>query len=214
VDLAWCFLIGLAAGSLTGYWLKGSGSGSLWDIVVGAVGALLGFVVFGPVYLWLGLGGLLEGRLIGSVIAGMLGAVALSFLLRSFRRPANENRVMAKPTMRLGGRSVLLGGLLTVLLAFPVAVLVALLFRFPIPFRGYVSGLEGVLPSLIAVVFYGCLGGFPLLAILGAVGGFLAYWFGKQDGKRTFLLTLAFALLVDVLATLTLAVLDKIIGPW
>lgn len=30
---------------------------------------------------------------------------------------------------------------------------------------------------------------------------------------RTFRLTLAFALLVDLLATLTLAVLDKIIGP-
>ena len=104
---------------------------------------------------------------------------------------------------------------MAVLGAFPVAALVALVFRFPIPFSGYGSGPEAVLPSLVAVLFYGALfGGFLLLAVLGAVGGLIACFIGKHDGKRTFRLTWAFALLVDLLAMLTLAVLDKIIGPW
>ena len=114
----------------------------------------------------------------------------------------------------LGLRSVGLGSLLAVLGAFPVAAVVALVFRFPIPFTGYCSGPEAVLPSLVAVLFYGCVGGFLLLAVLGAVGGLTAFLIGRPDGKKTFRLTLAFALLVDLLATLTLAVLDKIIGPW
>lgn len=114
----------------------------------------------------------------------------------------------------LGLRSAGLGCLLAVLGAFPVAALVALVFRFPIPFTGYCSGLEAVLPSLVAVLIYGCIGGFPLLAVLGGVGGLAAFLIGRPDGKKTFRLTLAFAVLVDFLATLTLAVLDKIIGPW
>ena len=115
---------------------------------------------------------------------------------------------------RLGLRSVGLGCLLAVLGAFPVAALVALVFRFPIPFTGYCSGPGAVLPSFVAVLIYGCIGGFPLLAVRGAVGGLIAYLIGRPDGKKTFRLTLAFTVVVDVLATLTLAVLDKIIGPW
>ena len=117
-------------------------------------------------------------------------------------------------SVRLGLRSAGLGSLLAVLGAFPVAALVALVFRFPIPFSGYCSGLEAVLPSFVAVLFYGCIGGFPLLAVLGGVGGLAAFLIGRPDGKKTFRLTLAFAVLADLLATLTLAVLDKLIGPW
>lgn len=115
---------------------------------------------------------------------------------------------------QLGLRSAGLGSLLAVLGAFPVAALVALAFRFPIPFTGYGSGLGAVLPSFVAVLIYGCIGGFPLLAVLGGVGGVVAFLIGRPDGKKTFRLTLALAVLVDFLATLTLAVLDTIIGPW
>ena len=127
--------------------------------------------------------------------------------------PKTEPGVMAVPG-QMGLCSIGIGSLLAVLGAFPVAALVALVFRFPIPFTGYCSGLEAVLPSCVAVLFYGCIGGFPLLAVLGAVGGLAAFLIGRPDGKKTFRLTVAFALVVDLLATLILAVLDKIIGPW
>ena len=119
------------------------------------------------------------------------------------------------PSRRLGLWSVPLGGLLAVLGAFPVAVLVALVYRFPIPFVGYCSGPEAILPSFYAVAMYGVfLGGFIPLAVLGALGGAIAYWSDGQNGKGSLRITLALALLVDLLGTLTLAVLDKIIGPW
>jgi hypothetical protein len=110
--------------------------------------------------------------------------------------------------------SALFGSLLAVFGAFPAAGLVALVYRFPIPFSGYESGAGAVLPSFVAVLFYGVLGGFPLLAVLGALGGLLACFIGKHDNKRINRLTLAFAILADLLGALTLAVLDKIIGRW
>ena len=55
-------------------------------------------------------------------------------------------------SVRLGLRSAGLGCLLAVLGAFPVAALVALVFRFPIPFTGYCSGPGAVLSSFVAVL--------------------------------------------------------------
>jgi len=43
------------------------------------------------------------------------------------------------------------GAVCGVLGTYPGAGLAALLFRFPIPFVGYSSGVHAVLPSLVAV---------------------------------------------------------------
>lgn len=106
------------------------------------------------------------------------------------------------------------GALATILLAFPLAALCALLFRFPVPFAGYESGWSAVLHALAAVRFYGTLGGFVLLALLGAVGGAVAHRVGKPDARRVWWWTMGLAAAVAGCAVLLLATLDYIIGPW
>lgn len=111
-------------------------------------------------------------------------------------------------------RRIFLGGACSILGAFPIAALVALCFRFPIPFSGYESGPLAVPRSLFAVLFYGVWGGFVVLAVLGALGGVLARRLAGGDVGKTRRFTLGFALLVDLVAVLIFSVLDKIIGPW
>ncbi len=110
--------------------------------------------------------------------------------------------------------AVVRGALLTVALAFPFAAICALVYRFPVPFGGYVTGPAGMPRTLIAVVFYGILGGFPALLVLGALGGAAAYALGRPEVGRIRRLTLAFAGLIALLAVALLAILDKLISPW
>lgn len=112
-------------------------------------------------------------------------------------------------------RAVMLrGAFWAAALAFPLAALCALLYRFPIPFSGYETGPAAMLAALVAVVFYGVLGGFPALLATGALGGAAAYTLGRPDMRRVRRLTLAFAGLIALLGVGLMAVLDKLIGPW
>lgn len=106
------------------------------------------------------------------------------------------------------------GALWAVTLAFPLAAACALLFRFPVPFAGYQTGLTAMPSALVAVVFYGVLGGFPVLIAAGALGGLAAYALGQPDGRRVRRLALAFAGLSALLGVGLLAVLDKATSPW
>jgi hypothetical protein len=99
-------------------------------------------------------------------------------------------------------------------LAFPVAALCALVYRFPQPLAGYGSGLTAIVPTLFAVVFYGLFGGFPALFVVGGLGGVAAHAIGGDDVRRTRRLTLAFAGLTALLGVVFLAELDKLVGPW
>jgi hypothetical protein len=98
--------------------------------------------------------------------------------------------------------------------AFPLAAIFALVYRFPIPFSGYESGLSAVPRALGAVLFYGALGGFIALFAGGALAGLAAYAIARPDEPRVRRLTLTFAALVALLGVATLAILDKLIGPW
>ena len=109
---------------------------------------------------------------------------------------------------------MLRGALWAVALAFPLAAICALLYRFPVPFAGYLTGPVAVPLSLVAVVFYGMLGGFPALLTAGALGGAAAYAIGRIDVRRVRRLTLAFSALIALLGVGLLAVLDRLIGPW
>ena len=110
--------------------------------------------------------------------------------------------------------AVLRGAFWAVALAFPLAAICALLDRFPVPFGGYETGLRAVPGALVAVVFYGVLGGFAALLAAGALGGAAAYALGRPDAQRVRWLTLAFAGLMALLGVGLVAVLDKLIGPW
>ena len=109
---------------------------------------------------------------------------------------------------------MLRGALWAVALAFPFAAICALLYRFPVPFAGYETGPAAIPGALVAVVFYGVLGGFPALLLAGALGGAMAYSLGRPDARRVRRLALIFAGLVATLGVGFLAVLDKLIGPW
>jgi len=95
-----------------------------------------------------------------------------------------------------------------------MAALCALVFRFPIPFAGYESGIAAVPRALLAAVFYGVLGGFVVLAVGGYAAGAIAVVKAGNDVTKTFRLTLAYSVLISFAGVLLLAVLDKIIGPW
>ena len=106
------------------------------------------------------------------------------------------------------------GAFSTILLAFPFAALCALVFRFPVPFAGYESGLSAMPRAWAAVRFYGGLGGFVVAASLGGLGGAVAYHLGKADPRRVWQWTMALAAAVACCCIMLLATLDYFIGPW
>jgi hypothetical protein len=92
--------------------------------------------------------------------------------------------------------------------------LVALVFRFPVPFAGYQSGLEAMLPAMVGAALYGLVGGIVVQAILGAVSGMIVYIYAPDDPTRANLFSLACGLLSALPGLLLLSILDWIIGPW
>lgn len=109
---------------------------------------------------------------------------------------------------------LVIGPLVAIGGAFPAAGLVALIYGFPIPFRGKEQGVEAVGFAMAAVLFYGVLGGFVVLAVLGLLAAGIADAVGRGNPARTILLTVVFALSASLLCAVSLAVLDLFIGPW
>ena len=112
-------------------------------------------------------------------------------------------------------RSILTGAACALLGVFPLAALVALCYRFPVPFDGYEGGLKAVPGSLLAVMFYGLFGfglplsGFVLLAGIGGAAGVAAHLLTRRDNRWEFWLTLAFALVGDFVVVMFMA-----LWPW
>lgn len=111
-------------------------------------------------------------------------------------------------------RPLLVGAGCSILGAFPFAALVALVHGFPIPFRGMLSGPEAVIPSQVAVLVYGAIGGFVVLGLAGAAAGVLASRTGGGDPKLVTCLSVTLSLLFSAVLVTLLAALDLIIGPW
>lgn len=74
--MIWWICVGLIAGWATGKLVKGSGFGTLADIVIGVVGALIG----GFVMRTLGFAG--SGGFVYTILVAILGAVILLWLER------------------------------------------------------------------------------------------------------------------------------------
>ena len=114
---------------------------------------------------------------------------------------------------RFSWRWMVGGALWSIGLSFPIAALMALVYRFPIPFAGYKSGVDAVILSLKAVVFYGLIGGFVVLGIAGAIGGLVIGLLpGTRSNKNMLLFGCSAAF--TTCGLFLLAILDKIIGPW
>jgi hypothetical protein len=110
--------------------------------------------------------------------------------------------------------AVLWGALSATLLTFPLAAVCAVVYRFPVPFAGYASSVAAVPTVLLAVGFYGVIGGFAVLGGAGAIAGWLAHEKAQPDSHGVRRLAIAYGALPAALAVLVLAVLDKLIGAW
>lgn len=96
----------------------------------------------------------------------------------------------------------------------PLAMLTALLYRFPLPFSGYESGWNAAIMAPLALIFYIAIGGFVFLLVLGSAAGLLAYWRAGGEYSKTRHLAKMYAMVVGLIFVAGLAVLDKLIGPW
>lgn len=74
--ILWWIIVGLIAGFLTGKLMKGSGFGTLVDIVVGIIGAIVGGFIMRA------LGFADQGGLLYTILVAVLGAVLLTLLIR------------------------------------------------------------------------------------------------------------------------------------
>jgi hypothetical protein len=107
------------------------------------------------------------------------------------------------------GQAMVVGAVWAVGLAFPLAAVCALVYRFPVPLVGYRSGPAAVPGAVVSVVFYGVLlGGFPALLAGGAAAGAVAYGLGRPDLWRVRLLVFTLAGLVAALGVTLVATLD------
>ncbi len=97
---------------------------------------------------------------------------------------------------------------------FPIAFVLALLWRFPVPFSGYENGVDGAVHSIGGVLFYGIIGGFIVLAALGYLGGFLASKIKAKKNSTSRTLSLVMGMMAALVCGITLSILDKIIGTW
>jgi HlyD family secretion protein len=106
-------------------------------------------------------------------------------------------------------RSALWGVLSALLCLFPVAVIVAVCFRLPIPSEGHLDGMDAIRVNgleriFYAIVFFGLRGGLVLIAVLGALAGILAHSPGTRFGKKSWL-TLSLAIAFNLAVVLIFA---------
>ena len=111
-------------------------------------------------------------------------------------------------------KAVTLGILSSFCSVFIATILVTVFYRFPVPFaEQYATGREEALTGLLALLFYGILGGFVVVLGLGLLSGLLVYRFPSTEEKMKFEI-IGISALLNLLAVILLSTLDKIIGPW
>ncbi len=115
--------------------------------------------------------------------------------------------------------------MLSIVFSFPMSLVLALIYRFPIPMGGYIgpasdvgidySNILDILKMVsIAWVFYGIMGGFIVLAIGGAAASKLTFQKPSKTEHSQFKQLVVRAVCVSFLGCGALAILDFIIGPW
>lgn len=80
MELLWFLIIGVAAGWLASALVGGGGFGLIGDLIVGAIGSLIGGFLFGA------LGDGVGAGLLGSLVMATVGAVVLLLLVRVLKR--------------------------------------------------------------------------------------------------------------------------------
>jgi uncharacterized membrane protein YeaQ/YmgE (transglycosylase-associated protein family) len=78
-NLIWWLVVGLIAGWAAGKIMKGGGYGTVMDIVLGIIGAVVGGWVMSVV-------GINAGGFIGTILVAILGAVILIWITRLLKK--------------------------------------------------------------------------------------------------------------------------------
>jgi uncharacterized membrane protein YeaQ/YmgE (transglycosylase-associated protein family) len=78
-SLIWWAVVGLIAGWAAGKIMKGGGYGTIMDIVLGIIGAVVGGRL-------LGLFGIYAGGFIGTIVVAIIGAVFLIWISRMIKK--------------------------------------------------------------------------------------------------------------------------------
>lgn len=79
LGILWVIIIGIAAGAIAGWIMKGKGFGMVINLIVGLVGSLLG----GWIYSLLGI---TTGGILGVLLMSVVGAVVLLWIISLFRK--------------------------------------------------------------------------------------------------------------------------------
>ena len=80
MEFFWMILIGMTAGWLAGQFMAGKGFGLVGDIIIGILGALIGWLLFEKT-------GIIAGNsLPGSLIVATTGAIIFLYGVRMFKR--------------------------------------------------------------------------------------------------------------------------------
>ncbi|MFN9720012.1 MAG: hypothetical protein ACK58L_15040 [Planctomycetota bacterium] len=96
----------------------------------------------------------------------------------------------------------------------PLAGVIGLCFRFPVPFVGYLSGPAALFAAMIAAFFYAALGGVIVQAIAGVFGGTIAYQLARRNPDQVRLVILICGIASALPGLLLLSILDWIVGSW
>ena len=102
----------------------------------------------------------------------------------------------------------------SLLFTFPAVAILALAFRFPIPFAGYASGVSAVLPALAAALFYGLCGGVIVQAAMGFIAGIAAWRRNRDDRNAAMRSAWLFGTIAAWPGPALLSILDWFVGPW
>lgn len=79
LGILWSIIIGVLAGAIAGWIMKGSGFGFIINLIVGLVGSVLG----GWIYSLLGI---TSGGILGALLMSVVGAVVLLWIVSIFTR--------------------------------------------------------------------------------------------------------------------------------
>ena len=80
MEFIYIILIGIAAGFLAGWLMKGKGFGWIINLLLGIAGSLIGGWLFGILGISLGSG------ILGTLITATIGAVVLIFIVNFFKK--------------------------------------------------------------------------------------------------------------------------------
>lgn len=79
MGIIWSIIIGVLAGAIAGWLMKGGGFGFLINLLVGLVGSVLGGWIYGML-------GISSGGILGSLVMSIIGAVVLIWVVSLFKK--------------------------------------------------------------------------------------------------------------------------------